>query len=139
MVAFVNCDDINSRCKNHTVGYYPKCHCEDGYAYQLATGTCEMTCPTISEDDGYPNCWCRYGDEYDNSTNSCPNPKCPNLSTNDSVYPNCKCTGKNYVYNEYFNECFLICPEDSTGYYPDCKCDDPKKRFSKGKKRINNL
>lgn len=78
-------------------------------------------CPSQSGGD-FPNCTCRYGEADDNVTNSCPNPKCPKNTTSGSVHPNCKCSKRNEEYNEYLNECYLVCPEDSTGYFPDCKC-----------------
>lgn len=94
-------------------------------------------CP--SQSDGvFPNCTCRYGGAYDNVTNSCPNPECPKNTTIDSVHPNCKCTERNKEYNEYLNECYLVCPEDSTGYFPDCKCSDKLRGFDKGKRMSFN-
>lgn len=89
-------------------------------------------CPSISE-GVFPNCKCRYGETYDNVTYSCSNSQCPENTTIDSIYPKCKCMKKNHHYNEYLNECYLICPEDSTGYFPDCKCNDKIKGFNKGK------
>lgn len=87
-------------------------------------------CPTIS--DGYPpDCICRYGLPYDSETNTCPNPECPTSSIAEPSYPNCRCTEKNFDYSEYINECFRVCPENSTGYWPSCICDDVLAKFDK--------
>lgn len=87
-------------------------------------------CPSISE--GYPpKCRCRYGSPYDSKTNSCPNPECPTASVADPSYPNCVCTEKNFGYSEYLNECFRVCPVNSTGYWPKCVCDDKMEGFDK--------
>ncbi|XP_031619942.1 multiple epidermal growth factor-like domains protein 11 [Contarinia nasturtii] len=118
-----------ARCSNNKAGYYPKCDC-DGENYGYNGISCVLMCPSISE-GVYPKCKCRYGANYDKLTNSCPNPKCPKNSTADSVYPNCKCTGNNQEYNVYLNECNLVCPEDSIGYFPDCKCNDEFLGFNK--------
>lgn len=135
-VLITNFDLVQSdvRCRNtNTVGYFPKCDCEgENYGYSFEDKECKLMCPSISEGQ-YPNCKCRYGGTYDKVKNSCPNPKCPEASTADSIYPNCKCTGKNYDYNEYLNECYLSCPEDSAGYFPNCKCHEQMKGFNKGK------
>lgn len=130
---FVNCD---GRCSDNTVGFYPKCECEQkNYGYSekhIYVRDCIPLCPSIS-DGNHPNCSCRYGDAYDTLRNSCPNPICPKNTSTDSMYPKCKCIGKNYEYNEYLNECYLDCPEDSIGYFPNCKCEDETKGFNKGK------
>lgn len=90
-------------------------------------------CPTISE--GYPPfCYCRYGPEYNNLTNTCPNPECPTASIAQPTYPNCTCTGKNSEYSAYLNDCFQFCPEKSTGYWPECECDDKLAKFDKSEK-----
>lgn len=95
-------------------------------------GSCDefWECPTISE--GYPpDCMCRYGPDYDNTTNVCPNPECPTASTPESTYPDCTCIEKNFAYISYTNDCFQVCPENSTGYWPSCKCDDEYAGFDK--------
>lgn len=88
-------------------------------------------CPSIS-DGVYPECKCRHGKSYDNETNSCPDPQCPLNTTVDSVYPKCKCLGKNREYNAHLNECYLVCPEDSIGFFPECQCNDRLSGFNKG-------
>lgn len=121
------------KCPNNKVGYFPKCDCEgENYGYSNRDRECRLMCPSIS-DGVFPNCTCRYGGAYNNMTNTCPNPSCPKNTTADSVYPNCECTGRNYKYNEYLNECYLVCPEDSSGYFPNCRCKDKFKGFNKGK------
>lgn len=123
---------ILPRCLNSSVGYYPKCECADNYGYKDFEQKCVLRCPAMGAGE-YPFCECpRHTNGYDFVTNSCVSPKCPSNTTADSVYPNCQCTGKNYVYNEHLNDCFLACPEDSSGYFPNCKCDDEKKGFGKG-------
>lgn len=76
----------------------------------------ESSCPSIA-DGSHPYCECRYGDKYDIETHQCPNPQCPTNSTTESKFPDCDCSGvgKNYDYSTYLNECFLVCPENSTG------------------------
>lgn len=88
------------------------------------------SCPSIST--GYPpDCICRYGPAYDNATNTCPMPECPTASIPQPSYPNCTCTGKNFEYSAHINECFRFCPEDSSGYWPTCTCDDKSTGFDK--------
>lgn len=89
------------------------------------------SCPSISRGIVSPFCECRYGPEYDNATNTCPNPECPTASIATSAYPNCTCTEKNFDYSAYINDCFRVCPENSTGYWPTCTCDDPFAIFDK--------
>lgn len=60
-------------------------------------------------------CDCKYGIKYDNVTNTCLNPVCPTDVATTGVFPHCKCTEKNYEYSSYLNECFRVCPENSTG------------------------
>lgn len=131
-----------ARCVDNTVGFYPKCECkEENYGYRedaIYTRECVLRCPSISDGD-YPDCKCRYGDAYDNVTNSCPHPKCPIDTTSDSVYPKCKCTEKNHQYNGYLNGCFLVCPVDSSSYFPNCRCDDQMKGFNKGNDTKNDF
>lgn len=119
-------------CENRLESYFPKCNCTgDNYGWSYSENKCKIICPSISDGE-YPNCECRFGDKYDNKTNSCPNPICPSNTMTDSVYPDCKCTKKNSEYFPYFNLCSRVCPENSTGRYPDCKCNDPLAGFSKG-------
>lgn len=47
--------------------------------------------------------------------------KCP-VGESDGIYPDCKCEFGGY-FDEVFLEC-ITCPEDSTGQYPDCICND---------------
>lgn len=129
-----------ARCPNsNTVGYFPKCDCDgENSGYNFDARKCQTMCPPTSE-GLHPNCVCRYGGTYDIATNSCTNPKCPRHTTIESSYPNCKCTGNNYEYNEYLNECYLVCPEDSIGRFPDCSCNDKLKGFNKGEKNKRKL
>lgn len=88
------------------------------------------TCPSIAI--GYPPfCVCRHGPPYDNSTNACPNPECPPKSIAQPAYPNCTCTEKNFDYGAYINECFRVCPSNSSGYWPNCRCDNQLAIFDK--------
>lgn len=123
------------RCRDNTVGYYPKCNCE-GENYGFSGFKCEPLCPSIS-DGVYPECKCRYGRPYDNATNSCPDPQCPLNTSTDSVYPKCNCSGRNYEYNAHLNECYLVCPKHSSGYFPECRCDDRFAGFNKGNKFLS--
>lgn len=120
----------SGRCLDNTVSFYPKCNCDaenEGFnGFQ-----CEAMCPSIS-DGVYPNCTCRYGKTYDGTKNSCPEPTCPLNTTRDSFFPKCKCAGENYEYSEYLNECYLVCPENSTGSYPNCRCNDDGSGFNNG-------
>lgn len=90
-------------------------------------------CPSISDESSPPFCTCRYGPEYDNTTNTCPNPECPTASVANPSYPHCNCTEKNFGYSEHVNECFRVCPENSSGYWPKCICDDKLTGFDKSK------
>lgn len=106
----------------------------------LVSVSCEEfgVCPTISE--GYPPfCVCRYGSPYDNTTNTCPDPECPTTSIAQSSYPNCTCSEKNSAYSDYINECFQTCPENSTGHWPTCNCDDKSATFDKSELSIDKL
>lgn len=58
---------------------------------------------------------------------------CPPSSVADPSYPNCTCAEKNFAYIDYKNECIRVCPENSTGYWPNCECDDKLARFDKSK------
>lgn len=60
--------------------------------------------------------------KYDKATNTCPNPECPALKST-GIYPNCTCNQKNFDYSIYLNECFRVCPDQSSGYWPKCDCD----------------
>lgn len=71
-------------------------------------------CPNIAN-GFYPLCDCKYGIKYDNVTNTCLNPVCPTDVATTGVFPHCKCTEKNYEYSSYLNECFRVCPQNSTG------------------------
>lgn len=89
-------------------------------------------CPSIAV--GYPPyCACRHGSPYNNETNTCPNPECPPASIAQPAYPNCICTEKNFDYGAHINECFRVCPENSSGYWPKCRCDDELATFDKRK------
>lgn len=106
----------------------------------LVSVSCEEfeECPTISQ--GYPPfCVCRYGPEYDNTTNTCPKPECPTASIAQPSYPNCTCVEKNSAYSFYINDCFQACPENSTGFWPSCDCDDKSATFDKSRLLIVNL
>lgn len=127
-------------CPNRFESYYPKCDSIDenrGFVYSEQRYV--SICPSISEGDYPPNCRCRYGGMYDPETNSCPNPECPVNSVDQHSYPNCTCIGKNKEYNTNLNECVLTCPENSTGRFPDCKCDDESESFNKGKNEFRNI
>lgn len=90
------------------------------------------TCPAISV--GYPpDCICKHGPAYDNTTNTCPNPECPPASIAKPAYPKCTCTEKNFDYSAYVNECFRVCPKNSTGYWPNCICDDELATFDRSR------
>ncbi|XP_037031076.1 multiple epidermal growth factor-like domains protein 10 [Bradysia coprophila] len=89
----------------------------------------ELECPKIS-DGYYPDCRCKHGPAYDNKTNTCPNPECP-VNESVGIYPNCVCQEKNFDYSATFNECFRVCPENSSGYWPKCICDYDGHTFSK--------
>lgn len=134
-VCTINLVDSVARCPNtNTVGFFPKCDCEGGnYGYNFQDRKCKLMCPSISE-GVFPNCTCRYGRTNDDVMNLCPNPQCPKNSTADSIYPNCECKGTNYKYNEHLNECYLVCPEESTGVFPNCKCNNEIEGFNKGKR-----
>lgn len=98
----------------------------------IAHVSCEEfnLCPSISQ--GYPPyCACRHGGAYDNVTNTCLDPECPAASIAEPAYPNCTCTEPNFAYTAYVNECFRVCPENSTGYWPDCTCDNEFAIFDK--------
>lgn len=91
-------------------------------------------CPSISTVVfSSPFCQCRYGPAYDAATNTCPNPECPPKSIAKPSYPNCTCTEKNFGYSEHLNECFRVCPKNSSGYWPKCICDDKLASFEKSK------
>lgn len=120
-------------CPNRYESYFPKCNCtEENYGWSYYERGCKKICPSISEGD-YPDCKCRFSDPYDSETNSCPNPICPPNTTADSVYPDCKCTKKNFEYFPYLNDCGKVCPDNSTGRFPNCKCNDEFAGFSKSK------
>lgn len=90
-----------------------------------------MECPSISTGSASPYCECKYGPAYDATTNTCPNPECPPKSIAEPTYPNCTCTEVNFSYSEYLNECFRVCPENSSGYWPKCECDNKSAGFNK--------
>lgn len=90
------------------------------------------TCPSISSVSfEAPYCKCRYGPDYDVTTNTCPDASCPTKSIAEPSYPNCTCTEVNFSYSEYTNDCFRVCPENSSGYWPNCECDDKLAGFDK--------
>lgn len=39
------------------------------------------------------------------------------------IYPDCECTNEEHIFSAYINECYVPCPEDSTGKHPYCRCD----------------
>lgn len=89
-------------------------------------------CPSISTRIfSPPYCECRHGPAYDEMTNTCPNPECPTASVGELAYPNCTCTEVNFSYSEYINECFRVCPQNSSGFWPNCICDDKSTGFDK--------
>lgn len=88
-----------------------------------------VECPSTS-DGFHPYCECKYGSKYDEATNTCPNAECPfNIST--GMYPDCTCLQKNFDYSNYLNECFRFCPDNSSGYWPQCNCDTDGYVFDK--------
>lgn len=89
-------------------------------------------CPSISNVIfTSPYCECKYGPAYDEATNTCPDPECPPMSIAQPSHPDCNCTEVNFGYSEYLNECVRVCPENSTGYWPKCVCDDKSAGFDK--------
>lgn len=92
-------------------------------------------CPPISDGDFSPYCTCKYGPPYDEVTNTCPDPKCPPESI-DFGYPDCFCFERNSDYSAYTNECFRVCPVNSSGYWPNCTCDDKLAQFDKSMFKI---
>ncbi|XP_037031036.1 cell death abnormality protein 1-like [Bradysia coprophila] len=99
------------------------------YILRFGAATEELECPKISN-GYYPHCRCKHGPAYDNETNTCPNPECP-VNESVGIYPNCVCEKKNFGYSATLNECFRVCPENSSGYWPKCNCDSDGDTFSK--------